>query len=275
MAEAIKLKNPVNGHSRHGIYRRAKSPKAMMVIIHGFGEHSGRYQRMMDHLATQKISTFAIDLEGHGLSEPEQGVCKSYDILLGDVTLALDAAKEMLGTLPQFLYGHSMGGGIVLNHGLKKAPDIKGFLVSAPLIRPPEDRLPGWRRSVAILVRKLFPGLILKNEIVGSRVTTIPAEQEMYEQDPLNHASMSLGLGTDIILAGEWAEANAGLWEAPLLLMHARRDQLTKFECSEIFAARAKNCTFMPMDNCEHEMHNDVCREEIYAAMVKFMLDRA
>jgi len=274
MAETIELTNPVNGHRRHAIFQTAANAKAAMIIIHGFGEHSGRYVRMMEHLAQQGIATFAIDLEGHGQSGRKSGVCKSYDIFHGDVALALDSAKKTLGDLPQILFGHSMGGGIVLNHGLKKAPDVKGYIASAPLIRPVEP-LSKLQRMLASALRKILPNIIVRNKIVGSRVTTIPDEQKKYEQDPLNHANMGMGMGVDIILAGEWVEANADRWEAPLLLLHARQDQLTRFESSEAFAAKAKNCIFMPMENCEHEMHNDVTQEAVYTAITEFVLDHA
>lgn len=273
MTKTIELINPVNEGVRHGIFKQADGPRAAMVIIHGFGEHSGRYKRMMEHFAAHGICTLAIDLEGHGRTG-KQGVVRSYDIFHADVTISLNEAREKWSDLPLFLYGHSMGGGLVLNHGINKAPDVKGYLASAPLIRPPEGKFTSLRRNLAIGLRKIFPAMIVKNEIVGSRVTTIPEEQDMYENDPLNHAKMGLCLGVDILLAGEFVEAHADKWQAPLLLMHARQDQLTSFKASEAFAAQADNCTFMPMDNCEHEMHNDVVKNEIYEAMISFMMER-
>jgi len=272
MTKTIELINPVNEGVRHGIYKQADSPRAAMVIIHGFGEHSGRYTRLMEHFATQGICTLAIDLEGHGRTG-KQGVVRSYDIFHADVTISLNETRKKWPDLPLFLFGHSMGGGIILNHGLNKAPDVKGYLASAPLISP-KDPIPTFQKHIVKALRKFLPNMTIKNEIVGARVTTIPEEQLKYETDPLNHAKLGLGLAIDIVEGGEWIAENAHQWDAPLLVMHARGDQLTSFEATEKFADQANNCTFMPMENCEHEMHNDVVKDEIYAAMIGFMMDR-
>ena len=274
MAEEIKLTNPVNGAERRVFVQKAKrKPKAVMVIIHGFGEHAGRYLHMMEHMASKGISTLALDLEGHGTETPRQGVCRSYDILHADVSLALSESAVRFPDIPQFVFGHSMGGGLVLNHGLTKAPDVKAYLVSAPLIRP-VDNVSGPLRLVVKVLRKLAPKMTIGNDIDGSKVSSLPEEQAKYENDPLNHGKLGVGLAVDIIEGGEWVAANADRWEAPLLLFHARGDQLTRFDATEAFASKARNCQFIPLENCEHEMHNDVTRKDVYQAMTDFILER-
>lgn len=245
-----------------------------MVIIHGFGEHAGRYANMMDYLAGQGISTLALDLEGHGPLSRKKGVSRSYDIMHGDVALGLSEAAARFPGQSLFLYGHSMGGGLVLNHGLTKAPDIAGYLVSAPLIIP-ADPVPGPLRAIVKILRPVLPNMTIKNAIGGDQVTSLAEEQVKYENDPLNHNRLGIGMAVDIIEGGEWVGAQADRWEAPLLLMHAKADKLTQFKATEKFASAAKNCTFMAMENCEHEMHNDVTRDKVYGAISTFILDRA
>lgn len=274
MAEEIRLINSVNGSARRAFIQKSDAAKAAMVIIHGFGEHAGRYAHMMDYFAQDGISTLALDLEGHGTETSKKGVCKSYDIMHGDVVLGLTESTKRFPDLPQFLYGHSMGGGLVLNHGLTKAPDINGYLVSAPLIIP-ADPVPRPLRAIVKILRPLLPKMAIKNAISGDKVTTIPEEQARYEKDPLNHDRLGLGLAIDMIEGGEWVGAQADRWEAPLLLMHARGDKLTRFDAAENFASAAQNCTFIAMDACEHEMHNDVTRDAVYKAMSTFILDLA
>ena len=272
MMTEIELINPVNNSERAGFVCAPENPKAVMVITHGFGEHSGRYHGMAEHLAGQGIAVLAIDLEGHGKKTTRKGVVRSYDIFHGDVSLLLSEARQRFPDLPVFLYGHSMGGGLVLNHGMTKAPKVDGYIVSAPLIIPAEP-VPGPLRAMAKLLRPILPNMTLKNTVPGDHVSSIAAEQTAYEQDPLNHGRLGLGLAVDIIESGEWVAENAGNWNAPLLLMHARGDRLTQFEATEKFAAKANNCTFMAMDNCEHEMHNDVVRPQIYDAITQFIQD--
>ena len=247
-----------------------KKPKAVLVIIHGFGEHAGRYQHMMEHLAKQGIASLSIDLEGHGKSGADRGVCKSYEILHADVTLALSEAEKLNPNVPIFLYGHSMGGGLVLNHGLTHAPKVRGYLSSAALIYPVKPVSGGLRILVKVL-RKIAPKMTIPNEIVGHEVSTIPEVQALYGTDPLNHRRLGVGLAVDIVEGGEWNAANAEKWNAPLLIMHSRGDKLTQFAGSEEFASKAQNCTFLPLHDCEHEIHNDVSRDQVYAAMTDFI----
>ena len=263
--------NPINGHARHGISCAAEKPRAALAIIHGLGEHSGRYAPMMEHLAQNGISSFALDLEGHGQSGLKPGVCKDYEILHGDVSLALAESARLFPSVPVFLFGHSMGGGLVLNHGLQKAPDgVKGYIVSAPLIYPAEP-VSTILRFVVRTLRKISPNFVINSPIDGSKVSSLPEVQKQYESDPLNHGNLGVGLASDMVRGGEWVAENAGAWTQPLLIIHSRDDKLTQFVGSEAFADSAQNCTFLPFENCEHEIHNDVTREDFYAAIIKFM----
>ncbi len=270
MIQTLELTNPISNRPRAGFVCAPKSPRAVMAIAHGFGEHSGRYHPMAEHFASQGMAVLSLDLEGHGKMTPRPGVVKSYDVFHADVALLLGEARSRFPDIPLFLYGHSMGGGLVLNHGLTKAPSVNGYLVSAPLIIP-ADPVPGPLRMLVKLLRPLLPNMTIKNTVPGEFVSSIPDEQTRYESDPLNHGRLGLGLAADIIDAGEWVRDNAGRWEAPLFLIHARADKLTQFEATETFSQQAKNCTFMALENCEHEMHNDVVREDVYAAMIDFI----
>ncbi len=246
-------------------------PIAALVITHGFGEHSGRYSHMIDHMISHNIAVIAIDLEGHGQSGAKKGVCENYDVLKADVDLMLEHARTAWPTLPVFLYGHSMGGGVVLNYVLSRRPDtISGVIASAPLIHP-TDPVPGFLRAIVKLLRPVLPGMTLKNAILGDQISTLPDEQARYAQDTLNHDRLGLGLAVDIIEGGEWVAANAGAWNVPLLLMHARGDQLTRFDSAEIFAQAADKCTFIPIEQSEHEIHNDVHRDDVYAHILDFI----
>ncbi len=271
MSQTLELTNPVSAHKRHAIYDGPDKPRAVMLICHGFGEHCERYRPMMSHMKDHGIATLSLDQEGHGQSEGKRGVCHSYDILHADVDLLKAQAASQFPGVPVFLLGHSMGGGLVLNYGLKHGSDgLQGFIVTAPLIHPAEP-IPGPLRIVVKMLRRIFPNVTLDNSISGDKVSSVPEEQEKYENDPLNHGRLGVGLAADIIEGGEWVAENAANWRAPLLLMHARQDKLTRFDSSVEFAAKAQNCTFIPFENCEHEVHNDVTRDQVYGEIIKFI----
>ncbi len=269
----FETKNPADGTVLRGYIWACDKPKIAMSLIHGFGEHCGRYAGMAKYLNAQGIAVVALDLRGHGRSDGKRGVCKDYSLLSADVDALLAKTREAFPGLPHFIFGHSMGGGLVLHYGLNHSDDIAGFLVSAPLIRPAEP-IPGPLQTVVKILRRIAPNGTLPNPIPGTKVSTVPAEQKIYEADTLNHGRLGFGLAAGMIEAGEEVLNKAGDWTEPLLLWHANGDQLTDFTASEGFAAKAQNCTFIAYEDCEHEMHNDSCRPKVYTMMAEFMQAR-
>lgn len=249
----------------------AENPKVIMSLVHGFGEHSGRYEHMAKHLNANGVSVLAIDLRGHGQTESPRGVCRNYSDFTSDLDALLAQSKTLYPDLPHYLFGHSMGGGLVLHHGLNKAnSNLDGYLVSAPLIRP-KDPVPKPLLALANIMRRILPNGGMPNPISGDKISTLPSEQADYEADGLNHSRLGFGLAVGMLGAGEDILSNAASWNKPLCLWHAKGDQLTEFSASETFAQRAQTCAFTPFENVEHEMHNDTSREAVYALMLGFM----
>lgn len=261
-----------DGQPRFGRIWEADHSRAVMSLVHGFGEHSGRYADMARHLNRQGISVVAIDLTGHGRNPGKRGVTRGFSDFQDDLAALLEKTRTHFPDVPHILYGHSMGGGIVLDHGLSPDPDIRAIIASAPLIKP-ADPVPGFLQAVVRGVSKIFPSGAVGQALDGDKISTLPAEQKLYEQDPLNHGKLGFKTAIGIIENGETVAAKADVWKTPLLLLHAKGDRLTKFEASETFATKARHVTFLPMDNCAHEMHNDITRPQIYAAMIDFIKD--
>ena len=115
---SFETKNAADGTVLRGHIWAAAKPKAVMNLVHGFGEHSGRYADMAANLNAKGISVVTLDLRGHGQSDGARGYCPDYNLLLEDVDALLTKTRETYPDLPQILYGHSMGGGLVLNHQL-------------------------------------------------------------------------------------------------------------------------------------------------------------
>lgn len=255
-------------------WQPADSAKAIMLIVHGLGEHSGRYLDMMKDMAGRGIVCAALDLPGHGDDARKRGVIDTYNHLLDTVSDALGVVRQLYPDLPIYLYGHSMGGGVILAYGLRyfepKFTDISGYIASAPLIRPAQPI----SAVLNLLVRGLYriaPKVSFKNKISPEQISTLPDEQAAYRDDPAVHDRISAALAVGMIENGVWLEAHAEEWTAPLLLMHARRDALASFAASEAFAASAKSCTFIAYDDVAHEIHNDSSRAAVYGAIASFI----
>lgn len=249
----------------------AKHPHATLALVHGFGEHSGRYVDMASHLAGHGVQTVAIDLRGHGRSAGKRGIIRCFDDFRADLHALLTRARELHGESkgPLVLYGHSMGGGIVLDHGLKADPGVAGIIASAPLVAP-ADPVPAPLRAVVKLVAKLMPNASMKNAISGDQISTLPQEQAEYERDALNHSRLGLKTAVEIIENGEALTERASDWALPLLMVHATDDQLTDFAASQTFGAAAR-ADFRPFPDVEHELHNDTSRAVIYQAIIDFI----
>ena len=264
-----------DGTPLHGAVLSApQNPKAVMTLIHGFGEHSGRYQGMADDLGAHDIAVVTCDLRGHGQSGGKRGSVKRYQDLRDDLDAVLSETRIKFSGVPHVLYGHSMGGGLVLRHLLdtpSAGHDLYGVITSAPLLKlaaPP----PAAVQMIIRILRKIAPGLVLKNPIDGTKISRLADEQSAYLSDPLNHGSMNAPLAAGLFEEGAAALDAAAQWSVPMLLMHAREDQLTDFSASMDFASKAQNCDFHAFDNAEHEMHNDSTRPQIYALMRDFIL---
>lgn len=268
--ETFHLKAPHDGQELFARHWPAQNSHAVMTLIHGFGEHCGRYDHMAAHLTKNGVAVLSMDLRGHGKTEGKRGGVDSFSELISDVGLLIDKARKLYPNSAQYLFGHSMGGGIVLQYGLTQSTPLDGYLVSAPLLRPAKS-VSNMTRSIVRLIRRLHPNFAISNKIDGRKISTLMSEQKAYEADPFNHGVLGVSLAVGMVQAGEDSLARAQDWDHPLLLWHAKNDQLTNFQATEKFASEAKNCRFTAFEDVEHEMHNDTSRDQVYAMMVKFM----
>jgi len=244
-----------------------------MTLVHGFGEHAGRYRHFAKHLNENGISVLAVDLHGHGKTEGKRGLVKDFDVFRGDLAAALLQSQRYHPNTPHFLFGHSMGGGIVLDHGLgKPVCELAGIIASAPLMKLAQP-VPKPLEWMARIMRKLAPNKTMSSPIDGTKVSRLKEQQDIYMSDPMNHGEMGFGLAVAMVDTGKKIFEQRESWTKPLLLMHSRDDQLTSFSASEVFAASAQNCTFIPFKNCEHEIHNDTPRVTFYRAVTDFILE--
>ena len=122
-----------NNINIHAGYLLPKDVKGLVLLVHGFGEHSGRYlENVVPMLLKAELAVFVYDNFGHGKSSGKRGHCPSYEALLQLLDEVLEKAKSMFPQLPHFLYGHSMGGNLVLNYALRNKTKLTGIIASSP-----------------------------------------------------------------------------------------------------------------------------------------------
>jgi acylglycerol lipase len=248
------------------------APKAVVALVHGMGEHSGRYTYWVNFLVRNHYAVMGFDHRGHGKSEGQRGHTPKYEYLLDDVENFLRQVKINYPDLPIFLFGHSMGGNVVLNYALRRNPLIKGVIASAPWLKlgfvPPQ-----WKIGLAKLVNRIYPKLPQPTDLEVDAISRDAEEVKRYINDPLVHGKTTPRFFLEGTAAAEWALSNAYNFNLPLILYHGSADRLTSPEGSKLFAQKVKpeHITFKIWENAYHELHNDLDREAVFAWLLEWL----
>ncbi len=238
-------------------------PKAVIGIVHGMGEHSGRYAHVAAYLVENDYSVIAYDHRGHGKSGGKRGHTPSYDLLLDGIANLLTQADTIAPGAPKFIYGHSMGGNLVLNYALRRKPAIAGVIASSPWLKLAFEP-PKFEVALGRFVNNIFPGFTQSTKLDVNAISRDKKVVDAYVNDPLVHDKISARFFVEVYAAAAWALEHASEMKLPLLLFHGTEDQLTSPEGSKEFAEKVKeNCTFRLWDGFYHETHNEPEKEEV------------
>jgi len=247
------------------------SPRAVVCLVHGLGEHTGRYAHVAAALNDAGYAVLGCDLRGHGKSGGPRGHTPSYDTLMDDTGCLLDEAAERYSDKPRFLYGQSLGGNLVLNYALRRKPQLAGVVATSPLIRT-TNPAPAVKITLGKLMYKLQPGMTMANGIPLDSLAHDPEIGRAYAADPLVHNKISARLALDMLQAGEWALAHAAEFPAPLLLVHGSADEITSAAATQEFAGTVRgDCTLKIWDGFYHETHNEPEKAEVLRFMVDWL----
>ncbi len=250
----------------------AGARRGVVCLVHGLGEHSGRYAHVAAALAAAGYTLVAFDLRGHGRSEGVRGHTPSYAALMDDIDEFLAKAAADFPGSPRFLYGHSLGGSLALNYVLRRRPRLAGVVATSPLLRT-AFAPPGWKLTAGKLMYKMRPAFLMPNGLDLSGLSHDPAVARAYTADPLCHDRVSAQLALDMLAGGEYALAEAAGFPLPLLLMHGNSDPITSCAASRQFAAALppERCTYREWDGCYHELHNELQQGEVLAAVIAWL----
>jgi alpha-beta hydrolase superfamily lysophospholipase len=271
------MNNEFTLHSADGIelFGRAwaptDAPRAAVCLVHGFGEHGGRYRHVAERFAAAGLATLACDVRGHGQSGGARGYTPSYDALLDDITLSLAEMERRWPNTPHFLYGHSMGGNLVINHVLRRQPLVQGVIASSPWLRLTHE-FSGPFNAYVWLLDKVHPRYTRPTGDDPANLTHDARVLHILANDPLAHSTISARLFWGLRAAGLWALAHAGLFRRPLLLLHGTADQLISPQATQEFAAHMPgDCTLQLWEGYFHELHNETGNQAVLETMVAWM----
>lgn len=241
---------------------RGEEATAVVCLVHGIGEHAGRYDRTGEAFKESGTALIGMDLRGHGLSSGKRGHTSPRESILKDIDNLIEYAQNEYPSVPIFLYGHSMGGNIALDYrrrGTHRAIP-QGYIITSPWIIL-KRKIPGYLYLFSEIAAKIKPDLLMNSEIrdeaLGNR--DIIAKQENHH---LRHGKISVktaleGIETGKALLNGSLEIRGDGPLKPFLLMQGSADMICDPEGGRILAQQEKElCTYIEWEGLYHEIHN-------------------
>jgi alpha-beta hydrolase superfamily lysophospholipase len=250
---------------------RPEAPKAVVVLVHGHGEHINRYHHVADVFTKAGYAMQGFDLRGHGQSAGQRGHTPNYESLMNDITDFIADAQKRYPGLPVFLYGHSMGGNQVINYVLRSHQGLKGVIATGPWLRLAFDP-PAAQVMAAKMLNSIVSSFSLTSTLDQSFLSRDPEVVSKYAADPLVHDKISVRLYNGIYESGLWALEHAAELKIPMLLMHGSGDKITSAPASQEFAQKVGQLvTLRIWDGFYHEIHNEPEKAEVLQVMVDWL----
>lgn len=243
----------------------------VLGLVHGLGDHSGRYDEMARWFAGRGIHVYAFDLLGHGNSPGGRMLIPDYEALLNDVEsffeyIQLRHVDSRLG-----LFGQSMGGNLVLNHQLRGYSTSSFVIAGSPMLRAPRQP-----RGVSLAVLRalsyLRPNFKLKGNVDPLNLSRDPEAVRTFHDDPLVQRGITLKLGRVLIDSGSWALEVADRLPTQTLLTHGSDDQITCHQASLEFAERSLGkATTKIWSGGKHDLHHDIIRNDYFETVHRWI----
>lgn len=255
----------------------AQTVRGQVLLVHGLGEHMGRYEAVAQALHTAGWQVHAYDQRGHGSSDGARGVIPDAHSLLDDLGAVIDAIRQpALG--PLVLVGHSLGG-LVAARFVAEALQVKparwsrpvdGLVLSSPAL---DAGLSVVQKMLMAVVSRLAPNLAVNNGLDPSWISNDAAVVAAYKADPLVHSRISGRLARFIAEAGPEVLALAPVWRLPTLLLWAGADRCVRPAGSARFAELAPKACLQTQvwPDMAHEIFNEPERDEVLAVVLRWM----
>ncbi len=243
-------------------------------IVHGLGEHGGRYEALAAALNAAGWQVVAHDLRGHGRSGGARGGIPDSGALLADLAAVLDATRQ---SGPRVLLGHSLGGLIAarfvaeaLSARAPWARAVDGLVMSSPALDP---GMSGFQKALLAVAARLAPALALGNGLKPAWICRDPAVVRAYVEDPLVHDRVTPRLVRFIVDAGSLVLERAPRWQVPTLLLWAGADRCVAPAGSAAFAAAAPGevLTAQVFPALYHEIFNEPERAQVLGHLTRWL----
>ncbi len=261
-----------NKHAYAGYcWTPANNVKAVICLVHGLGEHSGRYHLWAERFISEGYAVAAIDLRGHGKSALTTKNAVNIQQLLYDIHLLKVNAAALFPEKTLILYGHSMGGALALNYLVAHKNGFRKVIATSPWLELTFK--PSWIKVfMARLVSLVYPAFISSTGLNPEHLSRSHGVAEQYRNDPLVHDKITAGLFFNLQRAGKTIFNKRHKINTPILLMHGAADRITSPDATRRFSKNlALNSVLKIWSDCFHELHNEPEQDEIFAFMSQWL----
>lgn len=263
------------GHQATELYYQHWHPegetRAVIAIVHGFGEHCGRYTNVVKHFVPRGYAVFGFDHRGHGRSPGKRGHINEWSEYRNDVRAFIKLVSEHEPGKPLFIMGHSLGGLITLEYVLRHPEGLKGVIASGPLLV--QAGLSPVVVATAKVLSRIAPSMSLSTGLDAGTISRDPAAVQAYKQDPLVHGTGTPRLSTEITAAQKWTFEHADDLKLPLLVIVGGEDKLVPPEGGRRFFDTVTFPDKQKLDypGAFHETHNDIIAPQVMADVERWL----
>jgi len=246
-------------------------PRAVVVIIHGLGGHTGLFGNMIDYLVHQDFAVYSLDLRGHGRSSGQRGYINTWAEFRSDLEVLLGLVDTQLPDHPCFIVGHSLGAVVALEYVLCYPSAVQGVIaISPPMGKIEISRL---RLALGTLFSRIYPRFSLSSGVSSAVGSRDPDVNLAYAQDTLRHKRGTARLATEFFKTVTWIKQHSANLKTPLLILHGGGDRFVLPEGSREFFEQLifPDKKRIEYPGAYHELQNELNYQEILHDMTDWI----
>lgn len=260
------------------LFRQAWRPegpaRAVLVNLHGLGDHSGLYPTVVDHFTARGMVVHAFDLRGNGRSPGQRAYIARWDLFREDLRRFLELVRREERDLPLFLLGNSLGGLIVLEYALWHPEGIRGVIAASPPLGA--LGVPAPLLAMGRIMSRVLPRFALRTGMDLDGLARDPTVVQTVLSDPLFHRWGTARLSTEVAAAIERVQAGAPRFPLPVLVLHGSADRMVLPDGSRKFSARVghPDHRLLEYPGGFHVLFADLDRERVLTDVEQWVMAR-